>query len=105
MISSSSQSDIPMGNQQAVKAAQNYIDLMGFSYSGLVDQLKFEGYTDSEAAYGASNCGADWNAAAVKSAQSYLSLMSMSRDELYSQLEFDGYTPEQINYALSAVGY
>ena len=65
----------------------------------------FEGFTDNEAAYGASNCGADWNAEALESANSYLELMAMSRQELYEQLAYEGFTAEQINYALAGVGY
>ena len=70
-----------------------------------MDQLKFDGYSDEEAAFAADNCGADWNEQAVKSAKQYLDLMSFSRDGLIDQLEFDGYTSEQASQAADAVGY
>jgi hypothetical protein len=40
-------------NEQAVKKAKSYLDYTSFSLSGLVDQLKAEGFTPSEAQYGA----------------------------------------------------
>ena len=78
---------------------------MAFSHSGLVDQLKFEGFTDSEAAYGADHCGADWNEQAAKKAESYLEFMSFSRSGLIDQLEFEGFTSSQAEYGADAVGY
>ena len=78
---------------------------MPFSYSGLIDQLKYEGYSDDEAKYGADNCDADWNEQAAKAAQNYLEIMSFSRQGLIDQLEYEGYTPEQAEYGVSAVGY
>ncbi|MFX0539284.1 Ltp family lipoprotein [Ornithinimicrobium sp. Y1847] len=32
-------------NEQAAKSAQQYLEFTGFSRSGLIDQLMFEGYT------------------------------------------------------------
>ena len=75
------------------------------SHDGLVKQLEFEKYTAEQAAYGADNCGADWNEQAVKSAKNYLDLMSFSRDGLISQLEFEGYTHDQAVYGAQANGY
>ena len=44
-------------NQQAALKAEEYLDLMAFSRSGLIDQLEFEGFTSSEATYGADAVG------------------------------------------------
>lgn len=55
----------------SLSAANNYLSFTAFSKTGLFDQLKFEGYTDSEAKYAVENCGADWKEQAVKAAQSY----------------------------------
>lgn len=49
-----------------LKKAQDYLDFTAFSYTGLIDQLEFEGYTYQEALYGVDNCGADWNEQAAK---------------------------------------
>lgn len=94
-----------MGQRNAVGSAKNYIEIMGFSYSGLIEQLEYEGYSSEEAKYGAENCGADWNVECAEAAANYLDIMSFSREELRGQLEYEGYTSSQIEYALSAVGY
>ena len=78
---------------------------MPFSYTGLIEQLKFEGYSDEEATYGADHCGANWNEQAAKKAQSYLDVMSFSKSGLIEQLKFDGFTQEQAEYGVTAVGY
>lgn len=40
-------------NAQAVKKAENYLGFSSFSLSGLVDQLKYDGFTPEQAEYGA----------------------------------------------------
>ena len=64
----------------------------------MIDQLEFEGFSASEAKYGADHCGADWNEQAVKKAQSYLKYSSFSYDGLVDQLEYEGFTHEQAKY-------
>ena len=91
--------------KNAVRAAENYISVMPFSFKGLVEQLEYEGYSHSDAAYGANRCGADWKEQAAKSAEAYLSLMPFSRKELIEQLEYEGYTHEQAIYGAQANGY
>ena len=88
-----------------MKEAESYLDVMAFSYSGLKEQLEYEGYTSDQATYGADNCGADWNEQAVKCAKSYLDSMSFSRDELISQLEYEGFTRAQAEYGAAKNGY
>ena len=44
-------------HEQAAKSAQSYLDMMGFSRSGLIEQLVFEGYTQDQATYGADQAG------------------------------------------------
>ena len=56
------------GEKNALSSALSYLDFSAFSYSGLVKQLEFKGYTNEEAVYAADNCGADWNEQALKSA-------------------------------------
>ena len=98
--------DLPtLGEANALKSAKQYVALMAFSYSGLIEQLEFDGYSASECRYGADNCGADWNKEAAESAQNYMDLIPMSKSELHDQLEFEGFTQSQIAYGLKAVGY
>lgn len=94
-----------MGEQNALKTAHAYLDTMAFSYSGLIEQLEYEGYTHSEAVYGADHCGADWNEQAALSAASYLDVMSFSRSGLIEQLEYEGFTHAQAVYGVEQNGY
>ena len=94
-----------MGERNALDTALSYLDSMPFSYSGLIEQLEFEGYTHQEAVYGVDNCEADWNEQAALKAQSYLDIMAFSREGLIDQLEFEGFTREQAEYGVQAVGY
>lgn len=44
-------------NAQAAASAANYLEFTSFSRSGLVDQLRFEGYTAEQAEHGVSTTG------------------------------------------------
>ena len=92
------------GEQNALNRANDYLEFMSFSRSGLIDQLEFEGYTTSEAEYAVDNCGADWDEQAVLKAEEYLDFMSFSRSGLIDQLEFEGFTYDQASSAATAVG-
>jgi len=94
-----------LGEKNAAKSALAYLAYMPFSYSGLVEQLKFEGYTHEEAVYGVDKCGADWNEQAALMAEDYLNYSSFSRTELIAQLEFEGFTRQQAEYGVQSVGY
>lgn len=96
---------VTTGMKNAAKTAEAYLNAMAFSRSGLIEQLKFEGYTQAEAEYGADNVGADWKEQAARKAQEYLNTMSFSRERLIEQLEFEGFTSAQAEYGVSAVGY
>ena len=61
-----------MGEKNALSKAKDYLDYSAFSYSGLVKQLEYEGFTHQEAVYGVDNCGADWNEqAAIKAPRTH----------------------------------
>src|SRR5687767_1071825 len=67
--------ELTQGQEQALQAAQSYVDLGGISEAGLIDQLSSsagEGFPKADATYAANNVDADWNAEAVESAKSYL---------------------------------
>lgn len=97
--------EMTMGQKNALKSAQSYLDFAAFSRSGLIEQLEFEGYSTEDATYAVDNCGADWNEQAAKSAESYLEFSSFSRDGLIEQLEFEGFTHDQAVYGVTQVGY
>ena len=93
------------GEINALASALLYLQVSSFSYSGLIDQLEYEGYTEQEAKYGADYCGADWNEQAAKSAKSYLDILPFSRSELIEQLEYEGFTHDQAVYGVEQNGY
>jgi hypothetical protein len=88
----------------AVRAAKDYLHSQGFSFKGLVSQLKFEGYSTSDSRYGASHSGANWFKQAVRVAKDYLRSQPFSRSGLVEQLEFDGFTHSQALYGVRAAG-
>jgi hypothetical protein len=44
-------------DEQAMLKAQEYMDVMSFSRSGLIDQLEYEGFTSSQASRAATKVG------------------------------------------------
>lgn len=96
---------VTLGMKNAVKKAKSYISFAGFSRQRLIEQLKYEGFSDAESVYGADNSGANWNTECAEKAQSYMSFASFSRQRLYEQLEYEGFLPSEIAYGLAAVGY
>lgn len=94
-----------VGEKQALGKAYDYLEYTAFSYTGLIEQLEFEGFSNSEATYAADNCGADWNEQAALKAQQYLEYSTFSRSELIDQLEFEGFTHSQAVYGAEQNGY
>ena len=93
-----------IGDKNALSKAKSYLRFTSFSYKGLIDQLKYEGFLDSEAQYGADYCGADWNEQALKKALSYLKYSSFSYNGLIEQLEYEGFTTAQAQYGVNNCG-
>lgn len=96
---------LTIGQQNALRKAQSYLSHSAFSYSGLIKQLEYEGFSVTDSIYAVDNCGANWNEQAAKKAESYLSHSSFSRSGLISQLEYEGFTLSQAEYGVQAVGY
>lgn len=90
--------------QNALERANSYLKSSAFSYDGLVEQLEFEGFSHSEAVYGADLCGADWKDQALKKALSYLRSSSFSESGLIEQLEFEGFTSTEAKYGVDNCG-
>jgi hypothetical protein len=99
--------NVTVSQEQALESAQSYVDTMGFSKAGLLDQLTSsagEGFSQADAQYAVDHVHADWNSEAVESAQAYMDMGGFSRASLIDQLEFDKYTPAQAEYAANHVG-
>ncbi len=100
----SSASNVTVSQQNALRAAQSYLNYTAFSHDGLVAQLVHDQFSQSDAVYGADNVGADWNAQAIKSAQSYLNYTAFSHDGLVAQLVHDQFTQSQAVYGADNSG-
>ena len=94
-----------LGQKNALAKAHSYLEFTAFSYSGLIEQLQYEGFTPEESTFAADNCGADWNEQAAKKAQSYMEHQSFSRDGLIDQLLYEGFSQEQAEHGAASVGY
>lgn len=103
--SGNNDTEITIGQSNALRSAKQYLEIQAFSYNGLIEQLEYEKYTHKEAIYAVDNCGADWNEQAAKSAKGYLDMMEFSREELIEQLQYEGFTYEQAVYGVEKNGY
>ena len=104
-------SNLTLSQQNAVKAAQNYLSISGFSKQGLIDQLSSpagDKYPVHDATVAVNSLQhVDWNAEAVKSAKEYMSTSSFSCQGLIQQLSSSAgskYTAAQATYAATKVG-
>ena len=94
----SDSSTVTSGQRNALRSEESYLRSSEFSYTGLIEQLEYEGFSNEDATYAADHCGADWKEQAVKCAESYLKYSSFSKSGLIDQLEFEGFTHEQAEY-------
>ena len=92
------------GQENARRAAENYLETAPFSRSGLIEQLVFEGYSKKDATYAVDAIGANWKEQAAKAAKAYLETAPFSRSGLIEQLEYEGYTPAQARYGVDKAG-
>lgn len=103
-------SNMTPGQRNALRAAENYLNLMPFSRQGLINQLSSDagdGYSVEDATFAADNVGADWKEQAARAAKRYLETMPFSRDGLIEQLSSDagdGYTLEEATYGVDQAG-
>ena len=99
-----------VAQQNAIESAKQYLDMAGFSRSGLIKQLSSqygEGYKKADAVFAVNHINVDWNKEAVESAKSYMEMTSFSRSGLIQQLTSEygeGFTLAQATYAANHVG-
>jgi hypothetical protein len=95
-----------MSQQQAVRKAQEYLNVEGFSRQGLITQLvTVEHFSTDDATYAVDSLNVDWNQQAAKKAKEYLTVEGFSHDALITQLvSVEKFTPSQAAYGVNAVG-
>ena len=102
--------------EQAKMCATEYMEYMSFSYKGLVVQLKFEGFTDEEAEFGAAELyggtsdpeneayKAIENENALEQAKELLEDEGYSHSRLIKELEEKSYSNDASTYAADNCG-
>jgi hypothetical protein len=90
------------GQKNAKKRAKSYLKIFAFSRSGLIDQLKFEGFTTAQAKYAVDSLKINWKKQSEKKAKSYLKSQAFSKSGLYDQLIYEGFTPSQAKFGVGA---
>lgn len=96
--------------RNAVRSANSYLSMTGFSRDGLIKQLSSpygDSYSLADATAAVDSLSGDWNAQAVRSARQYLSMMGFSCNGLIEQLSSDAgdkYTRSQATYGARQAG-
>lgn len=101
---STAPSSISSSQSNALSSANNYLNFMSFSRSGLIDQLEYEGFSTEDATYAVDHCGADWMEQAVLSAKNYLNTSAFSYTGLIDQLEYEGFSSEEATHGADNCG-
>ncbi len=94
-----------MAQLNAIGTARDYLAYTSFSRSGLIGQLKFEGYSTAVATFAVDYLHVNWNRQAYHKALEYLDYSSFSRSGLIAQLEYEGFTYAQAVYGVNRAGY
>lgn len=95
--------------KNALRSAESYIAMTGYSRNGLIKQLSSEygdKYSVEDATMAVDSLDVDWSIQAERSAKSYLEMMGHSRDGLIQQLSSDygdGYSKEEATAAVDAM--
>jgi hypothetical protein len=96
--------------RNAVRSANAYLKLSGFSRRGLIDQLSSEfgdKFSVADATVAVDSLNTNWNTQAARSAASYLKVSGFSCRGLIDQLSSehgDKYTVEQATYGATQAG-
>lgn len=96
--------------RNAVRSANQYLSMTGFSRDGLIEQLSSpygDGYEVTDATVAVDSLEVDWNENAARSARQYLEMTGFSCNGLIEQLSSsagDKYTVEQATYGARQAG-
>lgn len=104
------QSELTRAQQNAVRSAESYLAMSGFSRDGLINQLSSgagDGYGAEDARVAVESITVDWNEQAQRSAEQYLAMQGFSCKGLVEQLSSDAgdkYTKAQAEHGARAAG-
>ena len=96
--------------KNAVRSAELYLSISGFSRVGLIQQLSSsagDGYSVADATVAVDSLSVDWNAQAARSAALYLQISGFSCNGLIEQLSSsagDHYTKSQAAFGAQQAG-
>jgi Host cell surface-exposed lipoprotein len=82
--------ELTAAQENALEAAESYLEFQAFSRQGLIDQLTSEygdGYKKKDATFAVDALDVNWKKQAVRAAEDYLEFQSFSLDGLIEQLE------------------
>lgn len=94
----------------AVRSAEQYLSISGFSRDGLIRQLSSDagdGYEVDDATVAVDSLNVNWNEQATRSAKQYLEISGFSCNGLIEQLSSDAgdkYTVSQATYGAQQAG-
>ncbi len=95
---------LTIAQENAKRSAESYIEMSGFSRSGLIDQLKYEGFSVKDATRAIDSMKVNWNEEADQSAKAYIDMSGFSRSGLIDQLKYEGFTTAQATHGADSVG-
>lgn len=102
--------DLTAAQRNAVRSANSYLRMSGFSRQGLIDQLSSEygnKFSVGDATVAVDSLNVDWNTQAARSAASYLKMQGFSCQGLIEQLSSEHghkYTSEQATHGATQAG-
>ena len=109
-LSSPTSGSLTAAQRYAVRSADSYLKVSGFSRQGLINQLSSEfgdQYNVRDATVAVDSLSIDWNKQAARSAAAYLKMSGFSCRGLIDQLSSeygDKYTREQATYGATQAG-
>ena len=108
--SSPTSRNLTPAQRNALRSANSYLKMSGFSRQGLIDQLSSEygeQFSVGDATVAVDNLDIDWNAQAARSAAAYLKMSGFSCQGLIDQLSSphgEKYTVSQATYGAKQAG-
>lgn len=97
-VATPSTTGLTSAQRNAIGSARSYLSFTAFSRSGLIDQLKFEGYRPRVATFAVDYLHVNWKRQAYLSAKAYLKITHFSLSSLIEQLRFEGFSKAQATY-------